>query len=139
MTGEGAEEGEVFAGQAVGLEGDAGALAAAHQLGVGQYAGIILGQVVVLGAGAHARGGNGLIVGGVGQRPVVAHGGHRHLAGVVQGHGHLFAGGRYAHLLEVVLHGIIAFDDQRALIGQSRGSQGAQKQQGNRLFHHPLL
>lgn len=41
---EGAEEGEILARQAVGLEGDAGALAAPHQLGVGQDPGSSLGR-----------------------------------------------------------------------------------------------
>ncbi|MNP25865.1 hypothetical protein D3C76_1186910 [compost metagenome] len=74
----------------------------------------------------------------------MTHGRHRHLARVIEGHSHLFAGGWHAHLLEVVLHGIIAFDDQCALIGQGRCrhaqcSKNTQKQQGNRLFHHLLL
>ncbi len=136
---EGAEEGEILAGQPLGLEGHAGALATANQLGVSQYAGVILGQVVVLGTSAHPGGRHGLIVGSSGQHPVVAHAGNRQFTGVVQGDGYLFASRRYAHLLEVVLHGIIALDDQCALIGQYRGSQGTQKQQGNRLFHYLLL
>ncbi|MNW64703.1 hypothetical protein D3C74_430050 [compost metagenome] len=84
----------------------------------------------MIGAGAHARGGDGLIVGGAGQHPVVTHVGHRQLARVIEGDGHLLAGGRHAHLFEVELHGVIAFDDQGALIGQRRGSQGTQQQQG---------
>ncbi|MNY62498.1 hypothetical protein D3C86_1993170 [compost metagenome] len=88
-----------------------------------QYPGIVLGQVVVIDTGAHARGGDGLIVGGVGQHPVVTHVGHRQLTRVVESHRHLLASGRHAHLFEVVLHGVIAFDDQCALIGQHRGCQ----------------
>jgi len=84
----------------------------------------------MIGTGTHARSGNGLVVGGIGQHPVVTHVGHRQLAGMVQGHRHLLAGGRHAHRLLVELHGVIAFDSQRTLVGQGRGGEGAQKQQG---------
>src|SRR5262245_14971152 len=104
-----------------GREGDAGALAAAHDLGVRDHARIALLDVVVGESRAGTVTGDARHVGGLGQYPVVAHGLGGQLAGVMQRQFDLRAIRRHRQLLFVELHGIRAGDLQLAHLVRTEG------------------
>ena len=114
-----------------GRERDAGALAAADDLGVRQHARVTLLDVIVGEARADTVARDTRDVRGLRQHPVVAHGLRGQLAGVLERHFHLGAVRGDGEFLLVELHGVVAADFHLAdLVGAEgvagHGQQGTQ-------------
>src|SRR5690606_39504352 len=97
------------------VEGDGILLAAADQLGVRNDASIIGRQVVVVGASLGCVGGDGLLVGRLGDHDIVTHGRLGQFAHVNQVDGEVFAGLVHHDFFGVELHRVIAFNGDVAL------------------------